>query len=174
MEHRAVSRYVGFGAVVALSLLVAASPAPAQVTQPSPSAPGGGGLTAPPHAGKSAAGIVEGSVKKVDPAAHTVQISTGLFGILGRTLGVTDSTQIQVEGRQGTLSDLREGNKVRAAYEARDGKNVATLIEIMPAAEEDAAAASSPRATPGSRPPAPGAGMPGSSPGAGAPAGTKP
>jgi hypothetical protein len=157
MKHRAVSRYVSLTAVVVLGLLVAVSVAAAQVTQPLPAAPGGGGLTAPPPVERSTAGIVEGSVKKVDPNSHTVQISTGLFGILGRTLGVTDHTQIQVEGRQGTLSDLREGNKVRAAYEARDGKNVATLIEIMPYPEPSSAT--------GSRAPDPGAGMPSQPPG---------
>jgi hypothetical protein len=156
MEHRARSRYTSCGAVVALSLLAAASPALAQVTPPAPSAPGGG-LTALPPMERSTAGIVEGSVKKIDPSSQTVQIPTGLFGILGRTLGVTQQTQIQVEGRPGAISDLEEGKKVRAAYEGRDGKNVATLIEVMPA--EDAADASA-GAGPGARPPAPAGGMP--------------
>src|SRR5207247_11357967 len=78
-------------------------------------------------------GMLEGAVKKVDPAAGTVQVSSGPFGILGRTLEVTTDTQIQVEGRQGSLTDLREGAKVKAAYESRDGKNVATQIEVRPA-----------------------------------------
>jgi hypothetical protein len=139
--------------VVVLLLVVAASLATAQVTQPPPPTPGAGGLTVPPRAEKSVPGIVEGSVKKVDPSAQTVQISTGLFGILGRTLGVTDQTQIQVDGRPGTLADIREGEKVRAAYEAREGKNVATLIEVVPV-PEPSGTGSSPR------PSAPGTGMP--------------
>jgi len=77
--------------------------------------------------------MLEGAVKKVDPGAGTVQISSGLLGIFGRTLEVNSSTQIQVEGRQGSLADLQEGAKIKASYESREGKNVATRIEVMPA-----------------------------------------
>ncbi len=97
-------------------------------------------------------------MKKVDPATQTVQISAGLFGLLGRTLQVDDRTQIQVEGRQGTLADIREGTKVKAAYESRDGKNVATRIEIAPTVESGAAATPAPKAMPldlGTKPSAP-------------------
>src|SRR5262249_55633692 len=125
-----------------------------------PSAPGGG-LTAPPME-KTTAGIMEGSVKKVDPAAQTVQISTGLFGIMGRTLGVTEQTQIQTEGRQGTLADLREGNKVRAAYEAHAGTTVAPRIEVMPSPPPPPGATPPPSPSSGARVPAPGNPVPGS------------
>jgi hypothetical protein len=59
-------------------------------------------------------------------------VSSGIFGIMGRTLEVNDRTTIQMNGRQATLADIREGAKVKAAYEARDGKNVATMIEVLP------------------------------------------
>lgn len=75
---------------------------------------------------------VEGTVSKVDPAAGTVAVSSGWFGLFGRTLQVTPETQIQIEGRQGTLQDLRQGAKVKASYEPRDGKNIATRIELGP------------------------------------------
>jgi hypothetical protein len=77
--------------------------------------------------------MLEGSVKKVDPAAGTLQVAAGPLGILGRTLEVDSNTQIQVEGREGTLADLQEGTKVKAAYETREGKSVATRIEVVPA-----------------------------------------
>ena len=75
---------------------------------------------------------VEGTISKVDPAGGTVAVSSGWFGLFGRTLQVTPETQIQVEGRQGTLQDVRQGAKVKASYEPRDGKNIATRIELPP------------------------------------------
>jgi len=150
-----VSRYVTLAVAVVLSLAVAAGPAMAQAQQSAPSMPGGA-MPAPPAdrpADKAPTpaektptiGTLQGAVKKVDPAGGTVQVSSGPFGILGRTLEVTHDTQIQVEGRQGTLADLREGAKVKASYETREGKNIAMQIEVMPAqAGEKSGAAQTP------------------------------
>ena len=131
-----ISRYITLAVVIALSLAVAAGPVMAQGQQ-SPPLPGGSTPSPSERPTEKALtmGMLEGAVKKVDPAAGTVQVSSGPLGILGRTLEVTNDTQIQVEGRQGSLTDLREGAKVKAAYESRDGKNVATQIEVMPAQE---------------------------------------
>jgi Cu/Ag efflux protein CusF len=75
--------------------------------------------------------IVEGLVKQVDPGAGTLQVTAGPLG--NRILEVAEDTQIAVDGRQATLADLQEGAKVKAAFESRDGKNVATRIEVVPA-----------------------------------------
>jgi hypothetical protein len=57
-----------------------------------------------------------------------------------------------MEGRQATLADIREGTKVKASYETREGKNFARRIEVLPAREAEKAA---PRTeTVPSRPPA--------------------
>ena len=81
--------------------------------------------------------MLEGSVKKVDPGGGTLQVGSGPLGMFGRTLEVTTDTQIQIEGRQGTLADLQEGSKIKASYETREGKNLATRIEVMqPPAEK--------------------------------------
>ena len=174
MSKRPTSKTAGI-AVVALSLSIAAVPAFAQVQQPAPpygSAPGSAPRTAPMErsapadtAEKTAPGHVEGSVKKVDPGAQTVQISSGLLGIMGRTLTVNDQTMIHVDGRQATLADLQEGSRVKAAYESRDGKNVATLIEVMPSAKGGTDTAPSP--TMGDREPRGTSAVPGSSTGTG-------
>ena len=37
-----------------------------------------------------------------------------------------------MDGRPGTLADLQEGTKVKAAYVPRDGKDVVILIEVVP------------------------------------------
>ena len=153
-----VSRYVTLAVAVVLSLVVAGGPVMAQAQQSAPSTPGGA-MPAPPAdrpADKAPTpaektptiGTLEGAVKKVDPAGGTVQVSSGPFGIIGRTLEVTNDTQIQVEGRQGTLADLREGAKVKASYETREGKNIAMQIEVMPAQAGEKSGASQ---TPGKR-----------------------
>jgi hypothetical protein len=76
---------------------------------------------------------VEGKVKKVDPAENKIQVGSGLFGMLGRTVSVTSDTDILVDGRKATLADIREGAQAKVSYESRDGRNVARSIEVLPA-----------------------------------------
>jgi phosphoenolpyruvate-protein kinase (PTS system EI component) len=64
---------------------------------------------------------VDGPVKHVDPLERTVSVGW-LFGLLSTTLEVTEDTRIVVDGRAASLTDIREGAKVNAAYEARDDK----------------------------------------------------
>jgi hypothetical protein len=77
-------------------------------------------------------GLVEGTVKSVDPQTGTVHVSTGLFGFLGKTLQLSEGTEVQIDGRLGSLTEIREGAKVKVVYEVRDGKKVATYIELTP------------------------------------------
>jgi len=72
--------------------------------------------------------LIDGPVKSVDPAAKTVQVGW-LFGLLSTTLEVTDDTTIAVDGMKSSLEDIREGARVKASYEARNGKNIAKAIE---------------------------------------------
>ena len=125
---------------IALGLTLGAIPASAQIPV-SPKSDSPAAVPAPGNptdsteraerAGK--VDVVEGSVKKVDPGAGTLQLSGGPLGILTRTLEVGEDTEISVDGHQGKLVDIQEGTKVKAAYESRDGKNVATRIEVLPA-----------------------------------------
>jgi hypothetical protein len=78
---------------------------------------------------------VEGTVSKVDPLAKTIGVSSGFFGLLGATVRVADDTQIRIMGQPGTLADIKEGARVKASYEVRDGKNLAKSIEVMPEAK---------------------------------------
>ncbi len=128
MSVRIASKSVGLAATVSLALAIGAVPASAQAPRTSPS----DSPATVPAPGK-ATGMLEGSVKKVDPGAGTLQISSGPLGMFGRTLEVSSDTEIQVEGRQGTLADLQEGTRVKASYESREGKSVATRIEVVPA-----------------------------------------
>ena len=155
MTPRSTARCATMGAVVALSVAAVVGSASGQVPQPAPQY--GTPSTAPrptspsmSPAEKARPAQVEGSVKKVDPAAQTVEISSGLFGMMGRRLEVNDRTAIQVDGRQATIADIPEGAKVKASYEAQDGKNIATAIEVLPAARRSDAG-SAPPSPPGAK-----------------------
>jgi hypothetical protein len=94
---------------------------------------------------------VEGKVSKVDPASQTIGVSRGWFGLFGRTLQVTDHTEIRIAGRGATLGEVQEGDRVKASFEVREGKSVATSIEVSP---EEPSAPPPARGTPGlPRPP---------------------
>jgi Cu/Ag efflux protein CusF len=106
----------------------------AQVPPPAP-APVPGADRPMTETTRPVTGTVEGTVKKVDPAAGTVKISSGLFGLFGKTLQVGPDTQVSVDGRDSSLAAVREGTKVKASYETRNGLTIATRIEAMPSAQ---------------------------------------
>lgn len=150
-------------------LLLAASAAWAQTTPPSPSTPAASGtqgappMTASPPEEK----VMDGPVKQVDPLGKTLSVGW-LFGLFSTTLEVTEETRIAVEGAAGSLQDIREGDVVKAAYEARDGKNIAKTIEVTEA--EPRRAASAPQGAPAtSSAPAMGAPQGSDAPSTGAP-----
>jgi hypothetical protein len=111
-----------FMAMVVL-LAVAVAPGPARAQQPNPKAQGSGDAS------------LEGTVKKVNPAARTVEVSVGQLGLWDKTLELTNRTQIETEGQRATLADIAEGVKVKASYETRVGKSFATHIELVPMPE---------------------------------------
>ena len=133
------SRNAGLATSIALGLTLGTFPATAQA--PAAPADSPAAVPAPGNPTNSAEmlersgkiEILEGSVKQVDPGAGTLQVIAGPLGVMSRTLEVGEDTQIAVDGRQATLADLQEGSKVKAAYQSRDGKHVATRIEVVPA-----------------------------------------
>jgi len=104
-----------------------------QQPQPSPKTPipPPGSQAPPPEVPKEKQ--IEGTVSKVDPVAKTVGVSTGLWGLLGATVQVVEETQIMVQGQPSALTGIKEGDRVKASYEVRDGNNLAKSIEVMPA-----------------------------------------
>jgi len=78
------------------------------------------------------AGIIEGKLTRVDGRTETVDVSIGPLSLLGKTLEVHSDTLIQVDGREARFADLQEGAKVKAFYEERGAKLVATRIEVKP------------------------------------------
>jgi len=76
------------------------------------------------------AGVIEGKLTRVDGRTETVDVSIGFLGLLGKTLEVNRDTLIQIGGQGGKFADLQEGAKVKAFYEERGAKLVATRIEV--------------------------------------------
>jgi Cu/Ag efflux protein CusF len=114
----------------------------AQTTSAPPAAPGGPGAAAPAQAPAPTTSslpqekFIQGPVKTVDPMGKTVQVGWFL-GLLSTTLAVTDETQIAINGAKASLQDIREGDRVKASYEAWDDQNIAKSIEVTSAAQKE-------------------------------------
>jgi hypothetical protein len=76
------------------------------------------------------AGVIEGWLTRVDGQRETVDVSIGLFRLLGRTLEVGRDTRIEVDGREARFADLQEGARVKAFYRERGARLVATRLEV--------------------------------------------
>jgi Cu/Ag efflux protein CusF len=74
---------------------------------------------------------VNATVKKVDSTTGTVELTSDLLGIFGATLHVTPGTRIVAEGKPTTLTSLREGDQVKAAYDVRGGRKTAQWINVL-------------------------------------------
>ncbi|MFB3820319.1 MAG: DUF5666 domain-containing protein [Candidatus Methylomirabilales bacterium] len=74
--------------------------------------------------GAALAAELEGTVQAVDVAGKEVALDNG------QKLVLDDATTITMEGKEGKLEDLKAGSKVKASYEEKDGKNVASKIEV--------------------------------------------
>ena len=121
-----MTRYLTFVGVAGLVALQAAAVAPAAAHAAHPLQPSGPGIARLDRG----AGMIEGKLTRVDGRTETVDVSVGLLGLLGKTIEVNHDTFIQVDGRQGRFADLQEGAKVKAFYEERGAKLVATRLEV--------------------------------------------
>jgi Cu/Ag efflux protein CusF len=75
-------------------------------------------------AGIAVAADMEGKIQSIDTASKEIVLDDGTKLVLD------DSTNIMVEGKEGKLDDLKEGAKIKASYEEKDGKNVAAALEV--------------------------------------------
>lgn len=123
-----------FALVGCLALLLGTAGAVlAQTSQPaSRPAPGSTPGISNPQRGSR---MMEGKLKRVEGSSETVVVSVGPLGLLGKTFEVNSDTQIEVEGREARFADLREGARAKVFYEERNGRSVATRIEVMPEAQ---------------------------------------
>ncbi len=121
----------------AVVLSLTAPLAMAQVAPaPSPGAPSAGSAPPPsampstsPNANVPREQTISGPVKGVDPMAKTVKVGR-LMGLFSKTLQVDDNTQIDVHGSKASLTDIREGDQVKASYESRNGEDIAKSIDV--------------------------------------------
>ena len=75
-------------------------------------------------AGVAAAAEMEGKIQSVDTMKQELSLDNG------SKLAWDNTTKITVEGKEGKLEDLKEGSKVKAGYEEKDGKNMALTIDV--------------------------------------------
>jgi Cu/Ag efflux protein CusF len=74
--------------------------------------------------GLAVAAEMEGKIQSVDPAAKEMVLDDGT------KLTWSEDTKISVKGQEAKLEDLKEGSKVKASYEEKDGKNVLGTIDV--------------------------------------------
>ena len=74
--------------------------------------------------GMAMAAEMEGKIQSIDTASKEIVLDDGT------KLVCEDSTNIMMEGKGAKLEDLKEGTKVKANYEEKDGKNVAAMLEV--------------------------------------------
>jgi hypothetical protein len=67
---------------------------------------------------------VEGKIEAVNPMTKEILLDNGL------TLATTDLTTITIEGKPSRFKAVKEGGKVKASYEEKDGKNMTNTLEI--------------------------------------------
>ena len=67
---------------------------------------------------------MEGKIQSIDTANNAVVLDNG------STLVCDDGTTITMEGKASRLEDLKEGATVKVSYEEKDGKSVASRIEV--------------------------------------------
>ncbi len=73
--------------------------------------------------GLAVAADTEATIQSVNTGNKEVALDNG------QTLVCDDSTTITMDGKEAKLDDLKEGTKVKASYDEKDGKNVASKIE---------------------------------------------
>ena len=74
--------------------------------------------------GSGFAAEMEGTIQSIDTSSKELALDNGSKIVLD------DATTISVEGKEGKLEDLKEGTKVKASFEEKDGKNVAQKLEV--------------------------------------------
>jgi Cu/Ag efflux protein CusF len=74
--------------------------------------------------GVAMAADTQGKIQSIDAANKQVSLDNGTMLVLDEAVMIT------IEGKEGKLEDLKEGSKVKASYEEKDGKNVAKMLEV--------------------------------------------
>ena len=73
---------------------------------------------------------LRGIVQAVDRETKVLRVSHDAGNAPDTTLLMSDDTEVQVQGRPGSLADIQQGTRIRASYQSRYGLNLARSIEI--------------------------------------------
>ncbi|MDI6889858.1 MAG: hypothetical protein QMC83_02805 [Thermodesulfovibrionales bacterium] len=77
---------------------------------------------------------ITGEVKAINISAQSILVTKKIRDkVVEAVIKVNDTTKIQKEKEQKTLSDIKVGDKVVVRYTKVDGKNIAKNIAIQPA-----------------------------------------
>jgi hypothetical protein len=98
-------------------------PSSSPVGTPSGAGTGSGAEAVP---GKGQVERVEGDIKEIDSSrtARGIEVS-------GVKLWVEPTTAVLVDCQKASVADLKQGTPVKAMYEAKDGRNIAKVIEAQ-------------------------------------------
>jgi hypothetical protein len=91
----------------------------------------GAGASARLELAGDAQGQTQGRVQAVEPDTGIVRLSSGFLGLMSVAIHVTPRTLIIVGDKEGGIGDIRPGERVRAAYEARAGVREATRVDLF-------------------------------------------
>jgi hypothetical protein len=67
---------------------------------------------------------VEGKIQAINPMSKKILLDNGA------TLATNDDTTITIEGKPSRFQAVKEGTKVKASYEEKDGKNMAITLDV--------------------------------------------
>jgi hypothetical protein len=73
----------------------------------------------------------QGWVKTVEPKTGFIRVSSGFLGLMSLALLITPDTLIVVGDKEGGFGDIREGGRVKAAYEVRPDSLQAKRVEVF-------------------------------------------
>ncbi len=80
--------------------------------------------------GLAMAAEAQGTIQALNPASGQILLDDG------STLTVDRNTKITIEGKEGKLEDLQQGEQVQATYQEENGQKVATSIDISEAGNQ--------------------------------------
>jgi hypothetical protein len=81
-------------------------------------------------------GEAQGRVQTVEPETGVIRLSSGFLGLMSVAIVLTPDTVIVVGDKEGGFGDIRQGERVLAAYEVRSGVLEATRVEVFPPVRE--------------------------------------
>ncbi len=80
--------------------------------------------------GLALAAEAQGTIQALNPASGQILLDDG------STLTVDRNTKITIEGKEGKLENLQQGEQVQASYQEENGQKVATSIDISEAGNQ--------------------------------------